>query len=108
MRHNPLRRLREVCFSLLISAQVLAAQSPKPTHGRADQPANLRLPEVHCATNFSVTCELTARSSRHLPQRNGGLFTSASSAASPPAISCTTEIRDEAPSGPSHAERHRW
>jgi hypothetical protein len=69
MRHNPLRRLREVpvlCFSLLISAQMLAAQSPKPTHGRADQPANLRLPEVHCATNFSVTCELTARSTRHL------------------------------------------
>src|SRR5437660_1482784 len=57
MRHNPRRGLTEVrtlCFCLLISAQVLAAQSPKPTHERADQPANSRLPEVHLDGHYFV------------------------------------------------------
>jgi endo-1,4-beta-mannosidase len=54
MRHNPLRRLRKVrtlCFCLLISAQLLAAQNPKPSHERADQP---RLPEVHLDGHYFV------------------------------------------------------
>jgi hypothetical protein len=57
MRHNPLRRLRKVrtlCFCLLISARLLAAQSPKPSHERADQPANSRLPEVHLDGHYFV------------------------------------------------------
>jgi endo-1,4-beta-mannosidase len=57
MRHNPSRRLREVrtlFFCLLISAPMLAAQSPKPTQGQADQPANLRLPEVHLDGHYFV------------------------------------------------------
>jgi endo-1,4-beta-mannosidase len=57
MRHNVLRRLTEVgtlCFCLLIFAQVLAAQSPAPTHERADQPAKLRLPEVHMDGHYFV------------------------------------------------------
>jgi endo-1,4-beta-mannosidase len=57
MRHNALRRLTEVgtlCICLAISAHVLRAQSPKPTHERADQPANLRLPEVHLDGHYFV------------------------------------------------------
>jgi hypothetical protein len=54
MRHNPLRRLRKVrtlCFCLLISAQLLAAQNPKPSHERGHQP---RLPEVHLDGHYFV------------------------------------------------------
>src|SRR3981081_4109367 len=57
MRHNVLRRLTEVgtlFFCLLIFAQVLAAQSPAPTHERADQPAKLQLPEVHMDGHYFV------------------------------------------------------
>jgi endo-1,4-beta-mannosidase len=39
---------------LLISAQVLAAQSPKPSHAGADHPANSRLPEVHLDGHYFV------------------------------------------------------
>ena len=57
MRHSPSRRLAEVCtlcFCLLISAQVLAAQSPKRSHAGADHPANSRLPEVHLDGHYFV------------------------------------------------------
>ena len=57
MRHNPLRQLREVrtlCFCLLISAQVVAGQTSKPTHERADKPAIVRLPEVHLDGHYFV------------------------------------------------------
>ncbi len=57
MRHHPRRRLTEagiLCFCLLTFAQAVAAQSPKATHDRADQPANLRLPEVHMDGHYFV------------------------------------------------------
>jgi len=56
MRHDRLRRISiasTLGFCLLISAQLLAARSPKP-HEAGEQPASSRLPEVHLEGHYFV------------------------------------------------------